>query len=57
MDFIQENWPELLLAIITLLGTISALTESEEDDNWVDLLSRIVQAILIGRSKPPKNPK
>ena len=57
MDFIQENWAELLLAIITLLGTISALTESEEDDNWVDLLSRIVQAILIGRSKPPKNPK
>ena len=57
MEFINENWPELLLAVITLLGTISALTESEEDDNWVDLLSRIVQAILIGRSKPPKNPK
>jgi hypothetical protein len=57
MEFINENWPELLLALITLLGTISALTESEEDDNWVDLLSRIVQAILIGRSKPPKNPK
>lgn len=57
MDFILENWPELLLALITLLGTITALTESEEDDNWVDLLNRIVQAILIGRSKPPKNPK
>lgn len=57
MEFINANWPELLLALITLLGTISALTESEEDDNWVDLLSRIVQAILIGHSKPPKNPK
>ena len=57
MEFISENWPELLLAVITLLGTISALTSSEEDDNWVDLLNRIVQAILIGRSKPPKNPK
>jgi len=57
MEFINENWPELLLALITLLGTITALTESEEDDNWVDLLNRIVQAILIGRSKPPKNPK
>lgn len=57
MEFINDNWPELLLALITLLGTISALTESEEDDNWVDLLGRIVQAILIGRSKPPKNPK
>ena len=57
MEFINENWPELLLALITLLGTITALTESEDDDNWVDLLNRIVQAILIGRSKPPKNPK
>jgi hypothetical protein len=57
MEFISENWPELLLALITLLGTITALTESEDDDNWVDLLNRIVQAILIGRSKPPKNPK
>lgn len=57
MEFISENWPELLLALITLLGTITALTESEDDDNWVDLLNRIVQAILIGRSKPPKNQK
>jgi hypothetical protein len=57
MEFISENWPELLLALITLLGTITALTESEDDDNWVDLLNRIVQAVLIGRSKPPKNPK
>jgi len=57
MEFISENWPELLLALITLLGTITALTESEDDDNWVDLLNRIVQAILIGRSKPPRNPK
>lgn len=57
MEFITENWPELLLAVITLLGTITALTESEDDDNWVDLLNRIVQAVLIGRSKPPKNPK
>ena len=55
MDFIQENWPELLLAVITLLGTISALTSSEDDDRWVDLLDRIVQAVILGRTKKPRN--
>ena len=54
MEFIVANWPELLLAIIPLLGTISALTESEDDDRWVDLLDRIVQAVILGRSKGPK---
>lgn len=57
MDFIIENWSELLVAIMVLLGSISAITESEEDDRWVDLLNRIVQAVILGRSKPPKNPK
>jgi hypothetical protein len=57
MDFIQENWSELLVAVMVLLGTVSALTDSEDDDRWVDLLNRIVQAVIFGRSKGPKNPK
>lgn len=57
MDFIIENWSELLVAVMVLLGTVSALTESEDDDRWVDLLNRIVQAVILGRSKGPKNPK
>ena len=54
MEFIVANWPELLLALITFLGTVSAITESEDDDRWVDLLDRIVQAVILGRSKGPK---
>ncbi len=54
MDFILENWSELLVAVMVLLGTVSALTESEDDDRWVDLLDRIVQAVILGRSKGPK---
>lgn len=57
MEFITENWSELLVAVMVLLGTVSALTESEDDDRWVDLLDRIVQAVILGRSKGPKNPK
>ena len=55
MDFFAENWAELLVAIMVLLGSISAITESEEDDRWVDLLDRIVQAVILGRSKKPRN--
>ena len=55
MEFILQNWSELLVALMVLLGTITALTESEDDDRWVDLLNRIVQAVILGRSKPPKD--
>ena len=55
MDFFLEFWPEILLAVITAAGTITGLTESEKDDNLVDLLKRILNAILLGRSIGPKN--
>lgn len=51
MDFILENWAEIALAIITAAGTITALTETEKDDNIVDLLKRILSAVVLGRSK------
>jgi hypothetical protein len=51
MDFILENWAEIALAVITAAGTITALTETEKDDNIVDLLKRIINAVVLGRSK------
>jgi hypothetical protein len=51
MDFILENWAEIALAIIAAAGTITALTETEKDDNFVDLIKRILQAIILGKSK------
>lgn len=56
MDFILANWPEILLALLTAAGTISALTETEKDDDIVDMLKRILSAIVLGRSyKKPTN--
>jgi hypothetical protein len=56
MDFILDNWPEILLALLTAAGTISALTETEKDDDIVDMLKRILSAIVLGRSyKKPNN--
>ena len=51
MDFLFENWAEIALAIIAAAGTITALTETEKDDNIVDLIKRILQAVILGRSK------
>ena len=50
MDFLFEHWSEVALAILTALGTITALTETEKDDTVVNVLTRIVQAIVFGKS-------
>lgn len=51
MEFLTENWAEIALALITLAGTITALTESEKDDNLVDVLKRILDAVVMGKSR------
>ena len=51
MDFILENWAEIALAVIAAAGTITALTSTTKDDNFVDLVKRILQAIILGKSK------
>ena len=51
MEFLQTHWAEIALAIIAAAGTITALTETEKDDNIVDLVKRILQAIILGKSK------
>ena len=44
MEFFIENWAEIALAVITLAGTITALTETKKDDAIVDVLKRILDA-------------
>jgi hypothetical protein len=51
MEFILENWAELLLALITLAGTITALTETEADDKWLDVVKRVLNAVVFGKAK------
>lgn len=51
MEFILENWAEIALALIAAAGTITALTETEKDDSIVDLIKRILQAVIFGKSK------
>jgi vesicle coat complex subunit len=51
MDMITSYWAEIALAIITAAGTITALTESTNDDKVVDVIKRIIQAIVLGKSR------
>ncbi len=51
MEFFTTNWIELLLALISLLGTITALTETTKDDSILDIVKRIFNAIILGRNR------
>jgi len=51
MEFLTDNWAEIVLAVITAAGTITALTESEKDDKVVDVLKRILSAVIAGKSR------
>jgi hypothetical protein len=51
MEFLTTNWVELLLALISLLGTITALTETKKDDSILDIVKRIFNAIILGRNR------
>lgn len=55
-EIIQTYWAEIALAVLTAAGTITALTETEKDDKAVDILKRIVNAVVLGRSRKRKNP-
>lgn len=50
-ELIQSYWAELALALIAFLSTYTALTESEKDDKVLDVLKRVIQAIVLGKSR------
>lgn len=54
MNFVISNWAELALAVLTAAGTITALTETEKDDKVVNVLKRILQAVVLGKSRRGK---
>ncbi len=50
-EILSLYWAEIALAILTAAGTITALTETEKDDKIVDILKRIINAVVFGDSK------
>ena len=51
MEFLTTFWAEILLALITFLGSYTALTETKKDDKIVNILSRILQAVVLGKNR------
>ena len=50
-DFLTMHWAEIALAVVSVMGTITALTSSTKDDTVVDILKRILNAVVMGRNK------
>ena len=50
-ELLMTYWAEIALAILTAAGTITAPTETEKDDKVVDVLKRIINAVVLGRTK------
>ena len=51
MEFFVQHWAELLLALITLAGTVTALTETEKDYNCLNVIKRIYDAVVLGKNR------
>ena len=51
MEFLTTNWVELTLALITFLGSYTALTDSTKDDGILDIIRRVFNAVILGRNK------
>lgn len=57
VQLLNEYWAEILLAILTAAGTITALTETKADDKLVNILKRVLEAIILGKSRGRKRDK
>jgi hypothetical protein len=51
MEFLTTHWAEIALALITAAGTLTALTETTKDDKIINVLSRILQAVVFGKNR------
>ncbi len=54
MELLTNHWAEIALAVITLASTLTALTETKKDDKVVNVLKRILQAIILGKNRKGK---
>lgn len=51
MEFLTLYWSEIALIVVTAAGSYTALTETKADDRFVNILSRILQAVVMGKSR------
>lgn len=54
MGFLTMYWSEILNVLLVAAGTLTALTETKKDDRIVNVLSRILQAVVLGKNRKSK---
>ena len=54
MNFFTTYWSEILNAVLIAAGTVTALTETKKDDKIVNILSRILNAVVLGKNRNNK---
>jgi hypothetical protein len=54
MEFLTTYWSEILNVVLVAAGTLTALTETKKDDRIVNVLSRILQAVVLGKNRKSK---
>ncbi len=54
MEFLTMYWSEILNVFLVAAGTLTALTETKKDDRIVNVLSRILQAVVLGKNRKSK---
>ena len=47
-------WSEILNVLLVAAGTITALTETKKDDRLVNVLTRILNAVVLGKNRNNK---
>ena len=51
MNFLTEYWSEILNVVLVAAGTLTALTETKKDDRIVNILTRILNAVVLGKNR------
>lgn len=54
MNFLTTYWSEILNAVLIAAGTLTALTETKKDDRIVNVLTRILNAVVLGKNRKSK---
>ncbi len=54
MNFFTTYWSEILNAVLIAAGTLTALTETKKDDRIVNVLTRILNAVVLGKNRKSK---
>jgi hypothetical protein len=54
MEFLTMYWSEILNVVLVAAGTLTALTETKKDDRIVNVLTRILNAVVLGKNRSNK---